>query len=348
MRNALFLVLAYLVLVCRGLRAPLEMPGDYSNSLYSSPTNPDDEGLVGVPGRRIGGMLSLFQRQGCSSAEDDSAGEDSGELQYGGDGAFSSSQTRVELAEKFKFLVQSAIHLAGVAAAAFVGVQVICSIWKGIESARHRGHIRSQSDAFAKAAFDVNFSPAHIVSETAKETGYSRGSSGGNGGSSKSAATMLDLQQEQEEIWRVVHNIYKGHADKIFALESANDEIKRYCEVTIKDAEASLSLEMANLTAKLDKLEQILTVAWRIDSTAANEADGLVEALRKELRCEMDRQSAAIGELRKEVPALLIQHDKVVVSKLEEFGKDVRKLILQSDYITKQSRNQKKEYGRGR
>ena len=141
-------------------------------------------------------------------------------------------------------------------------------------------------------------------------------------------ATVEELQLEQEEIWRVVHNIYKGHADKIAALEGANDDVRRQCTTAVKEAEAALSLGMAKLSAKLDLLEE--AVSAQGGGGGGVHGETLLEALRQDLRREMDTQAAALGELRKEVPTLLSQHDKVVVAKLHDFGQDVKRLILQA------------------
>jgi hypothetical protein len=226
-----------------------------------------------------------------------------------------------QLQEGIKALANLVVNAGGVAGVAFLGLQLAKVCASSIQAARERWHIRSTSDAFARATFEelpINGTsaasdPATAARPQVKQTRRE-----------KKRVTVDELHAEQEEMWRVIHNIYKGQSEKIESLESATADFKAQFETTVKETETSLSLALSKLAMRLDSLE----------STHAGDAKGTVDAaevaaLRAEMRREAEKQTSAISALRQDViPSLLQQHDQAIISKLKSFGDEVKSLIL--------------------
>ena len=241
-----------------------------------------------------------------------------------------------EVIASFKRLASLVGNAAGIFGAGYIGVQLVSVMWKRLCEERERWRIRSSSEAFARATFEEpesDSSSSRTVGGLDGKKGGGKG--GGRASSSSSTPSLEELHADQEEMWRVIHNIYKDQADKLAALESASVEYKFRFETVAREAEAALSLAMAKLTIRLEGLEGRCEAiaAIPVDTITAIGATGRptaaeLEALRNELRREAEKHASAISALRLEVPSLLEQHDKVVVSKLQQFGEDVKKLIL--------------------
>jgi len=227
-----------------------------------------------------------------------------------------------QLQDGIKALANLLVNVGGVAGFAFLGLQLAKVCASSIQAARERWHIRSTSDAFARATFEEL--PINGTS-TASDSATATGPRIKQPRSEKKRVTIDELHAEQEEMWRVIHNIYKGQSEKIESLESATADFKAQFETTVKETETSLSLALSKLAMRLDNLE----------TTHAGDGKGVVDAaevasLRAEVRREAEKQASAISALRQDViPSLLKQHDQVIVSKLKSFGDEVKSLILQ-------------------
>ena len=240
-----------------------------------------------------------------------------------------------EVISSLKRLVSLVGNAVGIFGAGYIGVQLVSVMWKRLCEERERWRIRSSSEAFARATFEEAEGDSSSSSAVGGLDGKKGGGKGGGRASSSSTPSLEELHADQEEMWRVIHNIYKDQADKLAALESASAEFKTRFETVAGEAEAALSLAMAKLTMRLEGLEGRCEAiaAIPVDTITATGATGRptaaeLEALRNELRRETEKHANAINALRLEVPSLLEQHDKVVVSKLQQFGEDVKKLIL--------------------
>lgn len=212
-------------------------------------------------------------------------------------------------------------NAVGLCGAAFLGAQLVNGLWKQIETARHGWYIRNKSDAFAKATFDdppaADNTPADERADSnTKRTNGKRPSAKSNS-SEKNTMTVEELQAEQEELWRVIHNIYKGQADKLATLENAAAELKAQFEKSASESNEALSMAMAKLTMRLEHIE-------------ASQGTEATDRLRIELRKEYELQAATTSAaLRQEMSSLINQHDLVLVTKLKQFGDEIKSLLVQ-------------------
>lgn len=128
---------------------------------------------------------------------------------------------------------------------------------------------------------------------------------------------LLDLKKEQEELWRVVHNIYKGQADKIESLENSTAAILHILESQNfkKGGKPLTTASIAKISSKMDTFEQLQA-----------QMQNSVLTSNQKITSELHSIIADLDDLKKSgIPVLLQKQNDLVLSKMQGFLESIKK-----------------------
>ena len=138
---------------------------------------------------------------------------------------------------------------------------------------------------------------------------------------------IFEIKKEQEELWRVVHQIYKSQADRIEALENSTISILRLLESqsTAEKDQKSPSKSVLKLNKRIEALEKLYTDLQTTVLASDNEIHVLTESSSL-MRNELEDIKVRLEKLKSvEIPALLDRQNDVVLSKMRGFADILKK-----------------------
>ena len=142
-------------------------------------------------------------------------------------------------------------------------------------------------------------------------------------------ATMVEeMSRDQEELWRVVHNIYEGQTVAAAAKEGSESG-----SIFGESAEQRLQEIDGVITDFIDKMTR------RIESLEASQASkaedmeralAMLRASLTQLSSDVERNEAALTKVRESIPKLLASHDSKVIERLKAFSGEVKDILRSS------------------
>jgi septal ring factor EnvC (AmiA/AmiB activator) len=141
------------------------------------------------------------------------------------------------------------------------------------------------------------------------------------------STVIEELKKEQEEIWRVVHSLFKSQEDKLVALDAALKERGESTSeelLNIKQLESTLDTVSGKLASRIDAIESQLNALEKLSESTYAE-------LKQSLQDEVKELNKTLEALRNDVTSQMLkwlkEHDNAVVEKIRLFGEDIKRLV---------------------
>jgi hypothetical protein len=152
---------------------------------------------------------------------------------------------------------------------------------------------------------------------------------------------LIKIEREQEELYTIVHDLYKSQNDKIALLETKFKEFQTSLsliyETQFKVLKTSLATQEDILKEFQDRFNQIeitsknLQTNLTTESITAFQLRETVESLQSRLSAVQHDVKQLMNDFQRiekvDMPKLLKQHDDVVLHKLRLFGDNIKKLV---------------------
>jgi hypothetical protein len=132
------------------------------------------------------------------------------------------------------------------------------------------------------------------------------------------STVVEDIRKDQDEVWRVVHNLYQGQKEKLEVLDQSVESKLQSLEVTIKSL-------LDNITMKLASVDDmtVTSVAMNAEVKSLQDAMNLITF-------EIKKLGQITDGITENIPKLLASHDQKVIERLKNFSSEIRGLIVKT------------------
>jgi len=136
------------------------------------------------------------------------------------------------------------------------------------------------------------------------------------------------LVKDQEELWRVVHNVFSGHTEKINDLVSSTENDRLLVADKLEKAVSKVERIALNLSTRIEALEAHGDSA---NESSSGTTDALIEEVRRETKRDLTKVVQTVNNAKLESDRLLKAHEERLIQKLRITVDEVKELIKNSN-----------------